>query len=161
MSLSSKSTIVLGIALILILAAVAVLVIRVLRLQQKMLDLEKHAVTEKQRLWLLNKQKASMPPEKSVRDTVLDVLMEIEQLKKGIVVEPEEPEVPEEPEQDGYEEFELPEIFETKSGAEPAESCNDPRSRPFSILTSITSMFGGGGVKAAAAARPEIFEIVE
>ena len=167
MSLSSKSTIVFGIAFILILTAVAVLVIRVLRLQQKVLALEKLSVTERQKAWLLAKQKAAIPPEKSTRDVVLDVLMEIEQLKQGNTVQdcpsqagldcpsqdcPDQ--APEGRDDDDDDEDNNDDALEELA----AEIINDPRNKPFSIFSSI---FGGSAAVPAKAQRPEIVEIIE
>jgi hypothetical protein len=164
MSLSSKSTIVFGIAFILILTAVAVLVIRVLRLQQKVLALEKLSVTERQKAWLLAKQKAAIPPEKSTRDVVLDVLMEIEQLKQGNTVQdcpsqdcpsqdcPDQ--APEGRDDDDEDEDNNDDALEELA----AEIINDPRNKPFSIFSSI---FGGSAAVPAKAQRPEIVEIIE
>lgn len=162
MSLSSKSTIVFGIAFILILTAVAVLVIRVLRLQQKVLALEKLSVTERQKAWLLAKQKAAIPPEKSTRDVVLDVLMEIEQLKQGNTVQ----DCPSQagldcPVQDDDADDDDDEDEDNNDDALEelaAEIINDPRNKPFSIFSSI---FGGSAAVPAKAQRPEIVEIIE
>ena len=159
MSLSSKSTIVFGIAFILILTAVAVLVIRVLRLQQKVLALEKLSVTERQKAWLLAKQKAAIPPEKSTRDVVLDVLMEIEQLKQGNTVQ----DCPSQdcPAQDDDADDDDDEDEDNNDDALEelaAEIINDPRNKPFSIFSSI---FGGSAAVPAKAQRPEIVEIIE
>lgn len=168
MSLSSKSTIVFGIAFILILTAVAVLVIRVLRLQQKVLALEKLSVTERQKAWLLAKQKAAVPPQKSTRDVVLDVLMEIEQLKQGGTVQDGTAEAcPVQDDQD--DEDDQNEIYENEMHENEvhdedvcrgiaAEILNDPRNKPFSIFSSI---FGGSERGAAKAQRAEIVEIIE
>ena len=168
MSLSSKSTIVFGIAFILILTAVAVLVIRVLRLQQKVLALEKLSVTERQKAWLLAKQKAAVPPQKSTRDVVLDVLMEIEQLKQGGTVQDGTAEAcPVQDDQD--DEDDQNEIYENEMHENEvhdedvcrgiaAEILNDPRNKPFSIFSSI---FGGPERGAAKAQRAEIVEIIE
>jgi hypothetical protein len=164
MSLSSKSTIVFGIAFILILTAVAVLVIRVLRLQQKVLALEKLSVTERQKAWLLAKQKAAIPPEKSTRDVVLDVLMEIEQLKQGNTVQDcpsqdcpsqdcpvqNDDADDDDDDDDNNNDDALEELA--------AEIINDPRNKPFSIFSSI---FGGSAAVPAKAQRPEIVEIIE
>jgi hypothetical protein len=164
MSLSSKSTIVFGIAFILILTAVAVLVIRVLRLQQKVLALEKLSVTERQKAWLLAKQKAAIPPEKSTRDVVLDVLMEIEQLKQGNTVQdcPSQ-DCPSQdcPVQDNDADDDDDEDEDNNDDALEelaAEIINDPRNKPFSIFSSI---FGGSAAVPAKAQRPEIVEIIE
>jgi hypothetical protein len=163
MSLSSKSTIVFGIAFILILTAVAVLVIRVLRLQQKVLALEKLSVTERQKAWLLAKQKAAIPPEKSTRDVVLDVLMEIEQLKQGNTVQdcpsqdcPSQdcPAQDDDADDDDDDEDNNDDALEELA----AEIINDPRNKPFSIFSSI---FGGSAAVPAKAQRPEIVEIIE
>lgn len=166
MSLSSKSTIVFGIAFILILTAVAVLVIRVLRLQQKVLALEKLSVTERQKAWLLAKQKAAVPPQKSTRDVVLDVLMEIEQLKQGGTVQDGTAEAcPVQDDQDDQDdEDDQNEMHENEMHDEDvchgiaAEILNDPRNKPFSIFSSI---FGGPERGAAKAQRAEIVEIIE
>ena len=167
MSLSSKSTIVFGIAFILILTAVAVLVIRVLRLQQKVLALEKLSVTERQKAWLLAKQKAAIPPEKSTRDVVLDVLMEIEQLKQGNTVQdcPSQAglDCPSQdcPAQDDDADDDDDEDEDNNDDALEelaAEIINDPRNKPFSIFSSI---FGGSAAVPAKAQRPEIVEIIE
>lgn len=165
MSLSSKSTIVFGIAFILILTAVAVLVIRVLRLQQKVLALEKLSVTERQKAWLLAKQKAAIPPEKSTRDVVLDVLMEIEQLKQGNTVQdcpsqdcPSQDCPDQAPEGRDDDDDEDEDNNDDALEELAAEIINDPRNKPFSIFSSI---FGGSAAVPAKAQRPEIVEIIE
>jgi hypothetical protein len=176
MSLSSKSTIVFGIAFILILTAVAVLVIRVLRLQQKVLALEKLSVTERQKAWLLSKQKAAIPPQKSTRDVVLDVLMEIEQLKQGSTVQnvndcqvqdgkdcPVQDDLEDEDDENEMHEDKDKEDDEDVCRGNPledlaAEIINDPRNKPFSIFSSI---FGKPERGAAKAQRAEIVEIIE
>jgi len=158
-----------GIAFILILTAVAVLVIRVLRLQQKVLALEKLSVTERQKAWLLAKQKAAVPPQKSTRDVVLDVLMEIEQLKQGGTVQDgtaeacpvqddqdDENEMHKDDEDDQDDENEVHDEDVCRGIA--AEILNDPRNKPFSIFSSI---FGGPERGAAKAQRAEIVEIIE
>lgn len=166
MSLSSKSTIVFGIAFILILTAVTVLIIRVLRLQQKVLALEKLSVTERQKAWLLAKQKAAIPPEKSTRDVVLDVLMEIEQLKQGSPIqdcpvknnENDNDESPGHNADDNGDDNGDDSADDNALEELSAEIINDPRNKPFSIFSSI---FGGSATVPAKAQRPEIVEIIE
>ena len=155
MSLSSKNTLVFGFVLILILAAIILLVLRLLKLQTRVTDLERAITVEKQKAWLQSKQLAEkkQAPDlnlTTVRNTVLDVLMEIENLKNGVSEANEaneaneENEVIEEEEGENIEE----DCDSDQSDAENIEDDQmDPRAKPFSILTSLFSGVLGGEAK--------------
>ena len=155
MSLSSKNTLVFGFVLILILAAIILLVLRLLKLQTRVTDLERAITVEKQKAWLQSKQLAEkkQAPDlnlTTVRNTVLDVLMEIENLKNGVSEANEaneaneENEVIEEEEGENIEE----DCDSDQSDAENIENDQmDPRAKPFSILTSLFSGVLGGEAK--------------
>ena len=161
MSLSSKNTNVFGFVLMLILVAIILLVLRLLKLQTRVTDLERAITVEKQKAWLQSKQLAEkkQAPDlnlTTVRNTVLDVLMEIENLKNGVSEANEANEANEE-----NEENEENEVIEEEEGENIEEDCDsdqsdaeniendqmDPRAKPFSILTSLFSGVLGGEVK--------------
>jgi hypothetical protein len=159
MSLSSKNTLVFGFVLILILVAIILLVLRLLKLQTRVTDLERAITVEKQKAWLQSKQLAEkkQAPDlnlTTVRNTVLDVLMEIENLKNGVNEANDANDANEANEANEEEE-------EEESGENIEEDCDsdqsdaeniednqmDPRARPFSILTSLFSGVLGGEAK--------------
>jgi hypothetical protein len=159
--LASKSTILYGFVLIVIIVALSILVLRLFRMQQRVAVLEGTVLAEKQRAWLLAKKQQTEPPQRSTRDVVLDVLMEIENIKEtGKVQCSEDSESPDEDEGESPSEQCWEEVAEaTPAPPEEAPKSEDPRMRPFSIFTSL---FGSGG-SAIPMQRPkaQIVEIIE
>jgi hypothetical protein len=165
MSLSSKNTLVFGFVLILILVAIILLVLRLLKLQTRVTDLERAITVEKQKAWLQSKQLAEkkQAPDlnlTTVRNTVLDVLMEIENLKNGVNEANDANDANDANEANEANEA-IEEEEEEESGENIEEDCDsdqsdaeniednqmDPRARPFSILTSLFSGVLGGEAK--------------
>jgi len=159
--LASKSTILYGFVLIVIIVALSILVLRLFRMQQRVAVLEGAVLAEKQRAWLLAKKQQTETPQRSTRDIVLDVLMEIETIK-------ETGKVPDQAEAVCEAEAEESQCFEDADEAEfeevlvepaTASESEDPRMRPFSIFTSL---FGsGGGASPMQRPKAQIVEIIE
>jgi len=156
--LASKSTILYGFVLIVIIVALSILVLRLFRMQQRVAVLEGAVLAEKQRAWLLAKKQQTETPQRSTRDIVLDVLMEIETIKEtGKVAEEAEAVCEAEAEESQCSE-DADEAEAEEALVEPTEP-EDPRMRPFSIFTSLFG--GGGGASPMQRPKAQIVEIIE